>query len=83
MHCLESHCSCTELEAFVNTSCEHIRTNLLSVTSHLDVSPRDVLLADPVVSHSSTALMLIWCVVVDILENSSLEVSPSMQWIVS
>ena len=51
-----------------------IAGNLLPVTSHLDLSPRDILLADPVVTHSSTALMLIWCVAVDILQNSSLEV---------
>ena len=79
-HCLKSQCRLTELEAFVHTSLLHIKANLLSVASHLDLSPRDVLLANPVVSHSSTALMLIWCVVVDILQNSSLEVSLSLKW---
>lgn len=73
------HCRFPELEAFVHNSLLHIKPDLLPVMSHLGVSPKDILLSEPVVTDSSTALMLIWSVVVDILQNSSLEVRPVLK----
>ena len=68
------HCRFSEMEGFVHKSLLHIKPDLLPAMSHLGVLPKDILLSEPVVTHSSTALMLIWGVIVDILQNSSVEV---------
>lgn len=79
--CCTWHYRFSELESFVHNSLLRIKPDLLPVMSHLGVSPKDILLSEPVVTHTSTALMLIWGVVVDILQNSSLEVRTALKTI--